>query len=225
MIKTLCGNCDYKTTTSTNLQRRNFHPLPETFLKMNCSDLLLNIFATSWGILLGELVTRAALFCDIFFQKKRIWKSFESVFIKRQTQFWVIILLGLLSWLPVRALGHVDYQHCLVVAFVWFLFRTFGMTNSGLEDLSLLEDTHADLGPGLAANYWMSFLQWALKSDISQKMEDYHQDYCKTFGTVVSRSRAFEKFIILLPDDCDLQIRDERILKGNFTLNLLVGGF
>ena len=46
------------------------------------------------------------------------------------------------------------------------------------------------------------------------------KDYCKTFGTLVGRSRAFDKFIILLPEDCDLQIRDERILKGNFTLNL-----
>jgi len=182
----------------------------------------LQLFIISFGILLGELVNRLALFCDEYSQKKKFKRSFKFVFIKKHKQFGTILILATVISLFLHYLGHVnlDLKICSVVAFVWFCLRIFRLLNNVIEDMEMLEDTHAMLGPGLAANYWVSFLRWALKSDIRQKMEDYQRSVLqmsskiqKDGTAIVADYRSFDKFIILLPDDCHLKIRDERILK------------
>ena len=49
---------------------------------------------------------------------------------------------------------------------VWACLRKVGAFENSIEDMEILEESNAELGPGLAANYWYSFLIIAVKSDI-----------------------------------------------------------
>ena len=207
--------------------------------KKDLWDLLFQFIITILGIIFGELGNRVVLFSDEFTQKKRFKKAIQSVFIKKDTQFGKILLLASLcigSCFLFQYTGQinlalffkdVDFRICSVVAFVWFCFRMFKVFNNSVEDMETLEQTNALLGPGLAANYWASFLMWALKADIRQKMEETLCSMRMLMSANVEKDgtrnpqvganyRSFDKFIILLPDDCHLKIRDERILKQEF---------
>lgn len=186
------------------------------------------------GIILGELFHRVSLLIEEFHHivprhKKSKKRVLNAVFSNRHSQYAKVPLLVIVSVLllyygqqNLHSL-ELSIKICPVVV-VWACLRMFGAFENSLEDMEILEESNAELGPGLAANYWFSFLKPALKADISMKMEEnlrsvlslkVEMDSSGSWKPPVGANyRNFNKLIILLPDDCHLKIRDERILKS-----------
>jgi len=210
----------------------------QTFI--NTEEVLVQSGLYILGIIVGELVHRISLFIEeyqhILSRHKNImkkakkpvrlidtWlvpfrKAGKAVFSNKHSQFVKAPLLVCLAFFLLYSgdqanicLLDVSRRMCPVVV-VWSCLRMFGAFDNSLEDMEILEESNAELGPGLAANYWFSFLKPVLTGDIRQKMEDNLQAV-REEQTVGPNYRSFSKLILLLPDDCHLQIKDERILE------------
>lgn len=195
-------------------------------VQIQCGSYLL-------GIIIGELFHRVSLFIEevhhiVPRHRKSFKKVTKAVFSNKHSQYVKVPLLVILA-VFLQYSGHANLcslemaiRICPVVV-VWACLRMFGAFENSLEDMQILDESNAELGPGLAANYWFSFLKPALMADIRQKMEENLRSVQKlkvkveTDGTwkpqIGANYRNFDKFIIPLPDDCHLKIRDERILK------------
>merc|ERR1711892_291459 len=187
----------------------------------------------SYTPILGELFHRVSLLIEEFRHrvprhKKNTKKLIKSVLSNKHSQYVKVPLL-VISSLLLQYYGQANFcfselviRICPVVV-VWAILRMFGAFENSLEDLEILEESNAELGPGLAANYWFSFLKPALRADIQTKMEENLSslrsltDEMETDGEwkpqIGANYRNFNKLMIPLPDDCHLKIRDERILK------------
>jgi len=184
-------------------------------LSLECGTYLL-------GLIIGELFHRVSLLIEESYhtssRHKKSWKKMvESVFSNRHGQYWKVPLLVVAG---VVLLYQGGYPHLsglelvtrvFPVAAIWACFKMFGVFDNSLEDLEILEESNAELGPGLAANYWFSFLKPALKADIRTKMEENLRSM-RNEG-LGANYRNFSKLILPLPDDCYLKIRDESYLK------------
>ena len=134
-------------------------------------------------------------------------------------------------------------RNLLTVAFIYTLLRSYGALDNSLEDLQVLEEKNALLGPGLATNYWFSFLKWILVPvEVTNAMNSKFGDLKDVMGEVRasteprdnsddeeidadgaqigrlreaggSKFRAFMKMIILLPSNCKLNIRKQKELR------------
>eukprot|EP00092_Neocalanus_flemingeri_P024730 GFUD01026819.1.p1 GENE.GFUD01026819.1~~GFUD01026819.1.p1 ORF type:complete len:382 (-),score=108.29 GFUD01026819.1:334-1479(-) len=185
------------------------------------------------GIIVGELFHRVSLFIEEMNHieprhKKSVKKATQAVFSNKHSQHGKVGgLLVLAAIILYSGKGHLNLLEMVsrmsTIGVVWCCLRMSGAFENSLEDMQILEESNAELGPGLAANYWFSFLKPALTADIRQKMEESlgsvqnQQVHIETDGTwkpqVGANYRNFKKIIILFPDDCHLKIRDERILK------------
>merc|ERR1712106_762402 len=194
-------------------------------MSLQCGTYLL-------GIIVGELFHRVSLLIEEFRHrvprhKKNTKKLIKSVLSNKHSQYVKVPLL-VISSLLLQYYGQANFcfselviRICPVV--VWAILRMFGAFENSLEDLEILEERNAELGPGLAANYWFSFLKPALKADIRTKMDENLlslrslNNEMETDGEwkpqIGANYRNFSKLMIPLPDDCHLKIRDERILK------------
>ena len=106
------------------------------------------------------------------------------------------------------------------------------MLHSSLDDILLLEENRFNVAPGLAANVWCTFLSKILKGDfkfsyhhflllISDHLDDLFRetfsDYVKDVReAIISRNDTpntassldiFNKLIILLPEDCTIDMK------------------
>jgi len=54
------------------------------------------------------------------------------------------------------------------ISMVYTGLREVGALDNSLEDMQVLEEKNALLGPGLATNYWIGFLKWIIKGDVSK---------------------------------------------------------
>ena len=50
-------------------------------------------------------------------------------------------------------------------ALCWTLLRMAGVADTALDDTEILQEFHAELGPGLAANYWFGYLNILINSN------------------------------------------------------------
>merc|ERR1712013_190482 len=184
-------------------------------MSLECGTYLL-------GILIGELFHRVSLLIEESYHtsprhKKCVKKMVKSVLSNKHHQYVKVPLLVVVGVLlqyyggnPHLSGTELVTRICPVVA-VWACLRMFGAFDNSLEDMEILEESNAELGPGLAANYWFSFLKPALKADIRTKMEENLRSMRKE--GVGANYRNFPKLILPLPDDCNLNIRDEGNLK------------
>jgi hypothetical protein len=191
-------------------------------MSLECGTYLL-------GIIIGELFHRVALLIEesnhtSARHRKSTKKMLKSVFSNKHSQYVTVPLLLFFAVFLQYLGGHAHLRYlelvaraCPVVA-VWAALRMFGAFENSLEDMEILEESNAELGPGLAANYWFSFLKPALKADIRGKMEEnlrpiLNNEMEDEGPQIGANYRNFAKLILPLPDDCHLKIRDERILK------------
>ena len=88
---------------------------------------------------------------------------------------------------------------------------TNSFNNSMIDDLDILDEQQANVGPGLAANYWFRFLEFIFKDNFNfrEKMSDHLKDVKERimgkknyFDLQSENISAHYKFIILLPSDC-----------------------
>jgi len=187
------------------------------------------------GIIIGEIFHRISLLIEEIYHlksrhRKSVTKTIQAVFSNKHGQYVKVPLLFFMVPLLVQFFGNVNLFSLEVarrmsgIILVWTVLRMFGAFENSLEDLEILEESNAELGPGLAANYWFSFLKPALMADIRQKMEEYltsvkNKIMVDCDGTrtrtpgVGSHYRNLSKLIVLLPDDCHLKIRDEKKLE------------
>lgn len=184
-------------------------------MSLECGTYLL-------GIIIGELFHRVSLLIEESYHtsprhKKCVKKMVKSVLSNKHHQYVKVPLLVVVGVLlqyyggnPHLSSTELVARICPVVA-VWACLRMFGAFDNSLEDMEILEESNAELGPGLAANYWFSFLKPALKADIRTKMEENLRSMRKE--GVGANYRNFPKLILPLPDDCNLNIRDEGNLK------------
>ena len=141
------------------------------------------------GILLGEFVQRLYLTLEKLTEArgrnrwKNVVKIVKEVFSNSHGQIQRAVVLLLIS-LFLCTYGKKIFEASLVneiiaqafpVAFVWALLRMSGAFENSLDDMEILEENNAQLGPGLAASYWFGFLSTALKGDIPRNMEEFEQ--------------------------------------------------
>jgi len=122
------------------------------------------------GLLLGELLHRFVLMFD---ELKHLQTKYEGgvtkllgkVFSNCHNQsltvpFLLTVGSGLLC-ISSNTVPTLDIlKNVVTVALVYAMMRSCGALDNTLEDLEVLEENNSDLGPGLAINYWFSFLKW-----------------------------------------------------------------
>lgn len=100
-----------------------------------------------------------------------------------------------------------------IPGFAWFILKLFGAFSTSIDDINILEENRYDVGSGLAANCWFSFLEYGVKSNIKEKMQEFTKDIKEAmigkseieflnFNTQIENFRSFEKLLVLLPDNC-----------------------
>eukprot|EP00092_Neocalanus_flemingeri_P014630 GFUD01015782.1.p1 GENE.GFUD01015782.1~~GFUD01015782.1.p1 ORF type:complete len:162 (+),score=18.45 GFUD01015782.1:54-539(+) len=157
--------------------------------KINAQEVMLQCGTFLLAIFVAEIVYRVSLFIEEIQQMlnqgqrrslsclKIIQKATISVISNKQNQNISITVLAILavSFLYFRPVNisfmEVVGRMCPIII-AWTFLRIWWSFDNSLEDMDILEENHAELGPGLAANYWCSFLMPALMANIRQKMED-----------------------------------------------------
>jgi len=188
-----------------------------------------------FGVIIGELFHRASLLLEEAWHLKSrykctYWRVLRAVFSNRQHQFVKVPALLIFAFLFLSHLERRPSAHDLFFKFwptavVWACLRMYGAFDNALEDLEILEENNAELGHGLAVNYWDSFLMPVLKSDLQHEMNEYWLRTLNNLddnGRILqagSRFRTFNKLILLLPDNCHFRLdnedtlREERVFK------------
>jgi len=121
------------------------------------------------GILLGEFLHRIILVleehCNLNTSYEgRVTKLLGKVFSNCHNQsltvpFLLTVGTGLLCISSNTVPTLEILRNVTSVSLVYLMMRTFGGLDNTLEDLEVLEENNSDLGPGLAINYWFSFLK------------------------------------------------------------------
>jgi len=128
------------------------------------------------ALLLGEIIHRIIL---IFEELPHVKERYNG---NRGEMFWAVIsnchnqvIFGPL--LTIFGFGLVGYGsssfssqivvNVASVALVYVGLRAFGAMDNSLEDMQVLEEKNALLGPGLATNYWFSYLKWICTGEVS----------------------------------------------------------
>lgn len=175
------------------------------------------------GLLLGELLYRVVLILEGLNHLKERHRGsrvtlIQDVFSNCHQQLFtspLLCLLGL-SLLSFTSSSLASLQTILSLATVYTTIRCCGAMDNTLEDMQVLEEEQALLGPGLATNYWFGFLTWMMKGlkesmDIAQgALEDGDElgEEIEEEGGMIGRLantenfRIFKKLIILLPSSC-----------------------
>ena len=98
-----------------------------------------------------------------------------------------------------------------MICLSWTLLRWGKCFQNSLDDIQTLEQNKASVAPGLAANYWFSFMEDILNGKVIQEhFPEYFKDTkermkrkADEFSEQISNLSIFQKFIILLPSNCD----------------------
>jgi len=199
------------------------------------------------GLLLGEFLHRLILVLEELRKLQtqyegRVTRILEKVFSNCHNQALTVPFLAALGSgllvIPSHTLSTAEIlNNVTTVALVYVMMRTFGALDNTLEDLEVLEENNSDLGPGLAINYWFSFLKWILMPwermvtdhrsyrffDLTGVLEalEYNvkesrrEHFVEQDGAIVTKLAAaggpefsiFKKFIVLLPSDCNMKIK------------------
>jgi len=170
------------------------------------------------GFITGEFLHRLSLYW-----RKR---DLRGVFSNRHQQHWKCPCLLLLALLIIVSSGqNSEPQQVLLriipITVVYALFRLSGVTDNSDEEETILRENHAELGPGLAANYFHGFLQVLLHCELVvyeyvNTIEAKMTEFCQNIHYEGARH---DKMFIILPRTCkfyadkDLLEDEERIFK------------
>lgn len=207
-------------------------------------QLLSQLGHTLLGFLVGELLHRIILLIEENFNLEKYngsrYELLKAVFSNCHGQSIKVPFLGALgagliwscSLSPQIIL--TEFEPILRVALLYALMRSYGAFEHRLEELEVLEENNAHLGPGLAANYWFSFLKWMVKGDLTDakgeksvndlkdaiieakiNAEEGDQGNIEPDGGMMTKLKQeggvhfapFEKLIILLPKSCHLKTK------------------
>ena len=78
-----------------------------------------------------------------------------------------------------------------------------------VDDLEVLDDHQANVGPGLAANYWFSFLEYVMSNNIRKALEEHCKELRERLMQSQNEEQSFNlsvhpKLIIVLPSNCSI---------------------
>jgi len=202
-------------------------------------QMMVRLGETILALLLGEILHRIILiFEELPHVKERYngsrWEMLWAVFSNCHNQVIFGPLLALFG-LGLVGYGSSSFSPQIVVnvasiALVYVGLRAFGAMDNSLEDMQVLEEKNALLGPGLATNYWFSYLKWICTGEVSsssghkdlndlkealettkastesgeEEYNDINRDglMLNKMAKQGEKFRIFPKLIILLPSRC-----------------------
>jgi len=171
------------------------------------------------GLIAGEFLHRVSFILeeyfyhsdDIIYLEQNV-TPLTRVFGSRNNQQWKLAAVVCFSGMVLKA--NIIHQSSFVlktiqifaVISIWCLLRMFGITDNMLEDLGMIS---ADLGPGLAINYWYGFLETVLKDNEDE--DDIQTKLRREFEGCPDRNLHifYDKIILLLPSTCEYQPDNE----------------
>jgi len=180
------------------------------------------------GLVLGELLHRLSQYKEELhhieekqYQTSSSITPLSEVFSNKHNQTWkllVFLCYGILLIIAGEDITSFSILSSLslkifAVAAVWALVRMYGITDNILDDMEIFKDSNAELGPGLATNYWFGFLRVLVQSEDDQSddansgvgLRQKLRDYCFTRMADAGDHECFDKIILLLPNTCDFQ--------------------
>jgi len=200
------------------------------------------------GLVLGELLHRISLYIEELYhlEEKQYQTSsrispLSQVFSNKHNQTWkllVFLFCGILLIIAGEDITSFSILSSLsvntfAVSAIWACVRMFGITNHVMDDMEIFKDNNAELGPGLATNYWFGFLRVLVQSEDDQSDNSMDDDRVSVSGVglrqklreyVTNRMGVggdheyFDKIILLLPNSCEFQPETlqqvEHIYKG-----------
>lgn len=137
--------------------------------ELSAEDLLVRLGEMLIALLLGEFLHRLVL---IFEELPHVKERYNG---RKEEMFWAVFsnchnqaisapLLALMGsglvWYGSASFSTQILVNIASVAIVYFVLRTCGAMDNSLEDMKVLEEKNALLGPGLATNYWFGYLKW-----------------------------------------------------------------
>lgn len=144
------------------------------------SMLLRKLGLVLLGLLLGELLHRIKLLIEELAHVEERYRGnkrdlLQAVFSNCHGQAFsapaLIVLGGCLVTFTDPGPSMEALTSVLSLAVVYFCLRTCGALDNSLEDMQVLEEKNALLGPGLATNYWFSLVKWIIKGDVYQAQD------------------------------------------------------
>jgi len=167
-------------------------------------DILSMFGITLIGITTGELLHRVGLLVDT----RHSSHISQVVNMKDVPWYLLVTVLGLLIMMMTGDnINMIMIIKLMSVSMVWSIIRVTGVMDNAVDDLKIFKERSAELGPGLATNYWFGFLQTVLLSDdvsdgdglnIREKLVEYHDQHHYPDQHLCS-----DKIVILIQTNCD----------------------
>ena len=80
----------------------------------------------------------------------------------------------------------------------------------------ILGESNAELGPGIATNYWFGFLKVLLQSSDENHIKTKIENYCNK--NAYTNHKCYGKVILFLQNDCKFNHDSERMEVGHCNL-------
>jgi len=165
------------------------------------------------GLLIGEFLHRLSLlFEELYHLDEKQYRSsrvtiFSQVFSCRHNQHWKAACLISLAFLLISVKNGQDdledstFANIFAITVVWTLLRLFGILDNSVDDLDIFRESNAELGPGIATNYWFGFLKILLHSSEDNHIRTKIENYC--FKNSYTNYESYGKIILFLQHDCN----------------------
>lgn len=165
------------------------------------------------GLLIGEFLHRLSLlFEELYHLDEKQYRSsrvtlVSQVFTCRHNQHWKAACLISLAFLLISVKNGQDEQNdCTVsnifsICIIWSLLRMFGILDNSVDDLDIFRENNAELGPGIATNYWFGFLKILLQSSEDNHIRTKIENYC--YKNTYTNHETYGKIILFLQNDCN----------------------
>lgn len=103
------------------------------------------------------------------------------------------------------------FFNIFAISVVWSLLRLFGILDNSVDDLDIFRENNAELGPGIATNYWFGFLKVLLQSsdDNDNHIKTKIENYCDEIA--YTTHECYGKVILFLQNDCNFNYDSERM--------------
>ena len=164
------------------------------------------------GVLLGELLYRLFLLIQQVISSYDI--SRDDYFKIDMKKIFSIYELYLICTAMLQNFNS-NTSNIIPAAVVWNIMRSFDCFENIYEKILVKNSSYRDIGAIVGANYWFGYLQTVLNVDkyVKQELEKYRVRLAIELHKNVEELsiEICEKLIILLPNDCEMNIGD---LKG-----------
>ena len=168
---------------------------------------------------------------------------FVQAFFYHHNQHWKAVCLISISFslitfkkfnINIQDLHQEDWTffNIFAISVVWSLLRLFGILDNSVDDLDIfskynpkasniqvefmiLGENNAELGPGIATNYWFGFLKVLLQSsdDNDNHIKTKIENYCDEI--TYTNHECYGKVILFLQNDCNFNYDSGRMEVGH----------